>query len=536
MIDANQANVDCLRTFKSQVEDPNGYLWSWNSGNQTEAGFICKFSGVTCWHDDENRVLSIKLSGYGLRGVFPLGIKQCIDLSGLDLSRNNFSGPLPSNLTDVIPLVTTLDLSFNSFTGGIPVNIANITFLNSLMLQNNQFTGQLPPELVKLGRLKTFSVANNRLSGPIPTFNSTSINSENFANNSGLCGKPLDECKSASRGRRRWGMELEQLKKSVEENPDDSSLQFELGLYLWNNGGDSEKAAEHFVLSAKSDPNNAVAFKYLGHYYSRVTLDLNRAAKCYQRAVLINPNDSDSGEALLGYIQVLFNWPSLFLQSVFIVLLWLIYGYGFYHSFIRRSGLKLFKAFNMQLEALGLAYQRLGMFTAAIKAYGRAIELDETKFFALMESANIFLMLGSYRKGVELFEQALKISPQNISGLYGLASGLLSWSKECINLGAFGWAASLLEAYDVLGLYYGLGRTFFNPASAKVFSRFNELKEATKNYTISATPEDRSSVLQQGGTFVEKTKALEIIHLSMMSSMSAAKPLLLETYWIKVFA
>lgn len=46
---------------------------------------------------------------------------------------------------------------------------------------------------------------------------------------------------------------------------------------------------------------------------------------------------------------------------------------------------------------------------------------------------------------MELFEQALKISPQNISVLYGLASGLLSWSKECINLGAFGWAASLLE-------------------------------------------------------------------------------------------
>lgn len=139
------------------------------------------------------------------------------------------------------------------------------------------------------------------------------------------------------------------------------------------------------MLSAKLNPNNAAAFKYLGHYYSHVTLDLNRAAKCYQRAVLINPNDSDSGEALcdlfdrqgkeileiavcrdasekspkafwafcrLGYIQVLFNWPSLFLQSVFIVLLWLIYGYAFYHSFIRRSGLKLFKAFNMQLEVI----------------------------------------------------------------------------------------------------------------------------------------------------------------------------------------
>ncbi|XP_077233893.1 thioredoxin-like protein AAED1, chloroplastic isoform X2 [Tasmannia lanceolata] len=64
------------------------------------------------------------------------------------------------------------------------------------------------------------------------------------------------------------------------------------------------------------------------------------------------------------------------------------------------------------------------------------------------------------------------------------------------------------KAYDVLGLYYGLGCTFFNPASAKVFSRFESLQKAVKNYTISATPDDRSSVLQQGGTFVFKGKNL----------------------------
>lgn len=64
------------------------------------------------------------------------------------------------------------------------------------------------------------------------------------------------------------------------------------------------------------------------------------------------------------------------------------------------------------------------------------------------------------------------------------------------------------KAYDVLGLYYGFGRTFFNPASAKVFSRFESLQKAVKNYTIEATPDDRSSVLQQGGMFVFKGKQL----------------------------
>jgi hypothetical protein len=32
---------------------------------------------------------------------------------------------------------------------------------------------------------------------------------------------------------------------------------------------------------------------------------------------------------------------------------------------------------------------------------------------------------------------------------------------------------------------------------AKVFSRFESLKEAVKNYTIEATPDDRAGVLQQ---------------------------------------
>ncbi|CAN8240206.1 unnamed protein product [Cochlearia groenlandica] len=254
-------------------------------------------------------------------------------------------------------------------------------------------------------------------------------------------------------------MVLEQLEKSVEENPDDASLRFELGLYLWDNGGDFEKAAEHFVLSAKLNPENAAAFKYLGHYYSRVAPDLNRAAKCYQRAVLLNPNDSDSGEALCD----LFDGQGKEILEIAVCrdasekspkAFWAFSRLGYIQLHQKKwseavqslqHAIRGYPIMSDLWEALGLAYQRLGMFTAAIKAYGRAIELVETKIFALVESANIYLMLGSYRKGVELFEQALKISPQNISVLYGLASGLLSWSKECINLGAFGWAASLLE-------------------------------------------------------------------------------------------
>ncbi|KAL0455166.1 UNVERIFIED_CONTAM: Tetratricopeptide repeat protein SKI3 [Sesamum latifolium] len=96
-------------------------------------------------------------------------------------------------------------------------------------------------------------------------------------------------------------------------------------------------------------------------------------------------------------------------------------------------------------ETLGLAYQRMGMFTAALKSYGRAVELDNSRVFALIESGNTCLMLGSFRKGIEHFQQTLEISPHNVSALYGLASALLGLAKECANLGAFRWGASLLE-------------------------------------------------------------------------------------------
>lgn len=50
-------------------------------------------------------------------------------------------------------------------------------------------------------------------------------------------------------------------------------------------------------------------------------------------------------------------------------------------------------------------------------------------------------------KGVEQFRQALEISPRCVPAQYGLALGLLGLAKDCINLGAYQWGASLLEVF-----------------------------------------------------------------------------------------
>ncbi|GJX47352.1 kinase-like domain-containing protein [Tanacetum coccineum] len=190
---AVHSDIDCLKSIKETLEDPYNVLSSWAISNDTE-GILCTFNGVACWNDAESKVLFINLSNMGLRGPFPMGLGNCTSLTGLDLSNNHLTGPIPSNLTDVIPFVTSLNLSNNNLSGPIPASLGNCSFLTVLRLDNNHLTGQIPLELGRLNRLKEFSVANNRLTGQVPFFSNLGASPSSYAKNLGLCGGPLDAC------------------------------------------------------------------------------------------------------------------------------------------------------------------------------------------------------------------------------------------------------------------------------------------------------------------------------------------------------
>ncbi|KAI8015409.1 putative leucine-rich repeat receptor-like protein kinase [Camellia lanceoleosa] len=115
-----ESDIYCLESLKKSLEDPSNYLSSsWIFTNRTE-GFICKFTGIDCWHPDESKVLNIRLSDMGLKGKFPLGLRNCTALTGLDLSSNKLSGTIPPDISQILNFVTTLDLSSNDFSGEIP--------------------------------------------------------------------------------------------------------------------------------------------------------------------------------------------------------------------------------------------------------------------------------------------------------------------------------------------------------------------------------------------------------------------------------
>lgn len=190
-------DIQCLKRLKASVDPNNKLHWTFDDNIE---GSICSFNGVECWHPNENRILSLRLSSMDLKGQFPDGLENCSSMTSLDLSSNSLSGPIPVDISKRLPYITNLDLSYNSFSGEIPESLANCTYLNAVRLQNNKLTGAIPGQLAGLSRLTEFNVANNKLSGLIPS-SLSKFPSSSFANQD-LCGKPLSgDCTASSSSR-----------------------------------------------------------------------------------------------------------------------------------------------------------------------------------------------------------------------------------------------------------------------------------------------------------------------------------------------
>ncbi|XP_044463281.1 receptor-like protein EIX1 [Mangifera indica] len=110
----------------------------------------------------------------------------------MDLSKNNFSGEIPVEVTDLVAL-QALNLSHNHFTGTIPKNIGVMRSLECIDLSGNQLFGEIPQSISNLTFLSYLNFSNNKLIGKIPL--STQIqgfDASCFTGNN-LCGPPLSK-------------------------------------------------------------------------------------------------------------------------------------------------------------------------------------------------------------------------------------------------------------------------------------------------------------------------------------------------------
>ncbi|KAL6185618.1 hypothetical protein ACLB2K_041748 [Fragaria x ananassa] len=81
-----------LFSLKSSLDDPDSRLSSWTPNTSH-----CTWAGVTC--DSHNHVTSLDLSGLNLSGYLSPDIAFLVYLSNLTLAENNFSGPIPPEIS-----------------------------------------------------------------------------------------------------------------------------------------------------------------------------------------------------------------------------------------------------------------------------------------------------------------------------------------------------------------------------------------------------------------------------------------------------
>jgi len=102
-------------------------------------------------------------------------------VTGLNLARNDLTGPVPSVLGNLANLAL-LDLHGNGLTGEVPRALGGLAELSHVNLGGNQLSGTIPPELGNLVNLRTLNLNFNfDLSASIPPEFGKLVNLRNLA-------------------------------------------------------------------------------------------------------------------------------------------------------------------------------------------------------------------------------------------------------------------------------------------------------------------------------------------------------------------
>ncbi|TQD98360.1 hypothetical protein C1H46_015961 [Malus baccata] len=126
-----------------------------------------QFCGNLPSHLKFPNINSIDLSHNQLEGPLPLWWSTSV--FSLDLESNFFSGPIPSNINQMMPNLKTLYLSENHLNGTIPPGVCNMEQLKILSLRSNQFSGEFLRAWSVESNMVFLDVGYNNLSGNIPS-------------------------------------------------------------------------------------------------------------------------------------------------------------------------------------------------------------------------------------------------------------------------------------------------------------------------------------------------------------------------------
>uniref|UniRef100_A0AAQ5XSY8 Tetratricopeptide repeat domain 37 n=1 Tax=Amphiprion ocellaris TaxID=80972 RepID=A0AAQ5XSY8_AMPOC len=252
--------------------------------------------------------------------------------------------------------------------------------------------------------------------------------------------------------------------KATKQRPDCGEFYFLLGQLYWDMGEetrkDRSKAHTHLLKAAKLDPHLGCVFRYLGHYYRDVANDYGRAQGCYKKAFQLDDDDAESGAASvdLSMRQEDMDTALSILQSVIEKATpgsakWAWMRRGLYYL---KTGEHQQAISDLQAalradpedwvcwECLGEAYLNRRSFTAALKAFGKAHQLQPCSIYSVYQAAAIKQTLGKFKEAVSEY---LQITAQQdyVPALKGLGECQLSLAKTLMEDCRDGGAIDLIQ-------------------------------------------------------------------------------------------
>ncbi|XP_020202831.1 tyrosine-sulfated glycopeptide receptor 1 [Cajanus cajan] len=143
-----------------------GSLVSLNVSNNSFTGHIP--TSLFCINEhNSSSIRFLDYSSNDFDGAIQPGLGACSKLEKFRAGFNFLSGPIPSDIFDVVSL-TEISLPLNRLTGTIGDGIVSLTNLTVLELYSNHFTGSIPLDIGKLSKLEQLLLHVNNLTGTLP--------------------------------------------------------------------------------------------------------------------------------------------------------------------------------------------------------------------------------------------------------------------------------------------------------------------------------------------------------------------------------
>lgn len=199
--------------------------------------------------------------------------------------------------------------------------------------------------------------------------------------------------------------------------------------------------------ATRIDPHNSDCFHWLGKVYT-VNNDTDRARKCFEKSVFLNPQHEQSVVLLSTIYRQLSEWDLnlKLLQTAAQAIpntscKWAELQLGF-HNLGQNNFDEAIIAFRAVLrldtknfatwEGLADAYLKRGSFNSAMKVYQKICELNEDNFYPRLQVANIKTTLRLYKEAIEAYEDLLKDDSDHVPTLKGLADAHMGMANQCL--------------------------------------------------------------------------------------------------------